>query len=85
MSDIARAYITKDNRVIAIIDGLEEELKCQLALTVDGVHKLSGRCSKQNRLDFLKAALELSTKIEHDYPEDVVISCIEKAYEHEND
>ena len=82
---IAKAYVTKDNRIISILDGLEEEIKGKLILSESGVQKISGRCCKQNRLDFLKVAFELSKQIDHHHSDDEVLFFIEQATKFENE
>lgn len=81
---VAKAYVTKDGRVISMLDSLEEDIKCKLILTESGVQKVCGRCSKQNRLDFLNKALELSKQTDHGYSEQEVLLYINKAIEIEN-
>jgi len=80
---VAKAYVTKDNRIISILDGLEEDIKCKLILTESGVQK-SGRCTKQNRLDFLDCAQELSRQLNHGCSGQDVENWINLATEREN-
>jgi len=81
---VAKAYVTKDNRIISILDGLEEDIKCKLILTESGVQK-SGRCTKQNRLDFLDCAQELSCQLNHGCSDQDIVAWIKDAIEREND
>ena len=80
---VAKAYVTKDDRIISMLDSLEEDIKCKLILTEKGVQKMSGRCSKKNRIDFLHMAFQLSKQIEHKQSDKTVSKWIKSAVEHE--